>query len=86
MLFQHQADGRVLEADRRYEERQARWHARLIRALRPYGDRTTSIGEAMERAARDLGIERNGRSFEEFAGLVVAAAEARDAPAGWAGD
>ena len=53
------------------------WRRRLIRALRPYGDRSTSVGEAVERAARDLGVERNGRSFEEFAGLVVAAAEAR---------
>jgi len=31
----------------------------------------------MRRAAQDLGIEQGERSFEEFAGLVVAAAEAR---------
>jgi hypothetical protein len=36
-----------------------------------------SIGEAVRSAAQDLGIEQGGRSFEEFAGLVVAAAEAR---------
>ena len=72
------ADRCVLDADVRYQERHARWHGRLISALRPYGDRSTSVGEAVERAARDLGIERNGRSFEEFAGLVVASAEARD--------
>jgi hypothetical protein len=36
-----------------------------------------SVGEAVRRAARDVGIEQGGRSFEEFAGLVVAAAEAR---------
>ena len=71
------ADRRVLDADVRYEEGQASWHRRLIRALQPYGDRSTSVGEAVERAARDLGVERNGRSFEEFAGLVVAAADVR---------
>jgi hypothetical protein len=70
-------DGRVLEAADRYAARQARWHARLIRALRPYGDRSTSVGEAVRPAAQDLGIEQGGRSFEEFAGLVVAAMEAR---------
>ena len=78
-IIEHaEADGRVLEAARRYEERQARRHGRLIAALRPYGDRTTSVGDALRRAAQDLGIKRNGRSFEEFAGLVVAAVEARD--------
>ena len=70
------ADRRELEAADSYQERQADWRGRLIRALRPYGDRSTSVGQAVERAARDLGVERDGRSFEEFAGLVVAAAEA----------
>lgn len=77
-ILEHtEVDGRVGEADGRYEWRQARWYDRLRHALRPHGDRSTSVGEAVERAAQDLGIERNGRSFEEFAGLVVAAAEAR---------
>lgn len=66
----------MLEAAERYAEKQARGHGRLIRALQPDGDRSTSFGEAVRRAAQDLGIERNGQSFEEFAGLVVAAAEA----------
>jgi hypothetical protein len=74
-------DGRVLEAAGRYAAKQARWHDRLIRALRPYGDRSTSVGEAVRRAAQDLGIEQGGRSFEEFAGLVVAAAGAQDGAA-----
>jgi hypothetical protein len=68
----------VLETAGRNAETQARWHGRLIRALRPYGDRSTSVSDAVRRAAQDLGVERNGRSFEEFAGQVVAAAEARD--------
>jgi hypothetical protein len=34
--------------------------------------------QAARRAAEEPGIERATRSFEEFAGLVVAAAEARD--------
>jgi hypothetical protein len=33
----------------------------------------------VRRAAQDLGVERGGRSFEEFAGIVVAAEEARRA-------
>ncbi len=33
-----EAAHRVLEAAERYTERQMRWHDRLIRALRPYGD------------------------------------------------
>jgi hypothetical protein len=57
--------------------RQAQRHEHLISALRPYGDRSTSIGEAVRHAAQDLGSEQAGRSFEDFAGLVVAAAEAR---------
>jgi hypothetical protein len=75
-------DGRVLEAAGCYEAKQARWQSRLIRALRPYGDRNTSVGEAVRRAALDLGIAQDGRSFEEFAGLVVAAAEARHGATG----
>jgi hypothetical protein len=75
------ADHRVLEAAARYTERRVAWHRRLIHALRPYGDRSTSLGEAVRRAARELGGEQAGRSFEEFAGLVVAAAEARNGAA-----
>jgi len=59
-ILQHADDnGRVLDAAERYAEKQARWHGRLIRALRPYGDRSTSVGEAVQRTAQDLGIERN---------------------------
>ncbi len=47
-----------------------RWHGRLIRALRPYGDDSTSVGEAVRRAAADLGVVADGCSFEEIAGLV----------------
>ena len=72
-----EADGRVLEAARRYEEKQAQRHERLIRALRPYGDRSTSVGDAVRRAASDLGIDATDRGFDELARLVVAAAEAR---------
>jgi hypothetical protein len=68
-------DARVLDAANGYSERQAAWHGRLIRALQPYGAGSTSVGEAVRRAAQDLGIEQGERSFEEFAGLVVAAAE-----------
>jgi hypothetical protein len=71
----------VLEAGVRYQRGQARWYDRLRRALHGYSDRSTSVGEAVRRAAQDLGIERGGRSFEELAGLVVAAAEARDGKA-----
>ena len=78
-ILEHaEEDGRVLDAACQYSERQAACHARLIHSLRPYADRSTSVGEAVWRAAQDLGIEQGGRSFEEFAGLVVAAAEARD--------
>jgi hypothetical protein len=79
ILENAEADHQVLEAAERYTERQMRWHGRLIRALRPYGDRSTSVGEAVRRAAQDLGIEQGGRSFEDFAGMVVAAAGARGA-------
>ena len=76
-IIEHaEADGRVLEAAQRYEEKQAQRHGRLIAALRPYGDRTTSIDDAVRRAAADLGIEADGCGFDELASLVVAAAEA----------
>ena len=78
------ADHHVLEARERYEEKQMRWHGRLIRALRPYGDRSTSVGDAVYRAAVDHGIDPAGRGFDELTKLVVAAAEARaGARRGW---
>jgi hypothetical protein len=43
------------------------------------GDNSTSVGEAVQRVAADLGIDADGRSFEEVAGLVGAAAGARGA-------
>jgi hypothetical protein len=49
---------------------------RPIRALRPYGDDSTFVGEALRRAAADLGIDADGRSFDHFAGVAVAAPEA----------
>jgi hypothetical protein len=59
----------VLAAAERYDEKQAEWHGR--------------VGEAVRRAAGDLGIDPTGRSFDELMRLVVAAAEARGAaPAG----
>ncbi len=39
-----EADHRVLVSADRYAETQARWHGRLIRALRPYSDDSTSVG------------------------------------------
>jgi len=77
ILEHDDADRRVLEAAQQYQDQQMRWHRRLSHALQPYGDRNTSVGEAVRRAARDLGIEQGERSFEEFAELVVADAEAR---------
>jgi hypothetical protein len=71
------ADGRVLEAAHSYSGRQACWHSRLIRALEPYGNDSTSVGDALNRAAADLGIEPAGLGFEELAELVMAASEAR---------
>ena len=65
------------EAVQRYEEKQLQRHGRLIAALRPYGDRTTSVGDAVRRAAADLGVDATARGFDELANLVVAAAEAR---------
>ncbi|TMC09175.1 MAG: hypothetical protein E6J41_11200 [Chloroflexi bacterium] len=77
-ILEHaEADLRVMEAAQRYDEKQLRWHRRLVGALGPYGDDAPSVGEAVRRAAVDLGVEQGGRSFEEFADLVVAAAEAR---------
>jgi flavin-dependent dehydrogenase len=69
----------VLEAAQRYAARQAAWHGRLIRALRPHGDDVTSVGEAVRRAAGGLGVEAGGRGFEALAELVVAAEGARGA-------
>ena len=48
----------------------------MIRALRPYGDDSTSVGDALRRAAADLGIEADGRAGA-LAEMVMAAAEAR---------
>lgn len=76
------ADRRVLEAAERFAARQAPWHGRLIRALRPYGDYSTSVGEALCRAAADLGGRRGRARFRRWAGAVVAAAEGNDAAAG----
>jgi len=71
-VARHGADDlRVLNAVQRYDEGQIRWHGRLIRALRPYGDRDTSVGEALRRAAADHGIDPAGRGFEALAGLPV---------------
>jgi hypothetical protein len=50
--------------------RQAARHGRLIRALRPHGDDSTSVGEAVRRAAAELGLEADGRGFEDLAGLM----------------
>ncbi len=75
-----EADHRVLEAAERYFERQVAWHGRLLRALRPYGDDSTSVGDAFRRAAADIGIDPAGRSLEDLAELVVAA-EAGDGEA-----
>jgi hypothetical protein len=36
------------------------------------GDDSTSVGDALHRAAADLGIEAGGRSFEALAERVVA--------------
>jgi hypothetical protein len=66
-----------LEAAERYAARKAVWHGRVIRALRPCGDGSTCVGDAVRWAAADLGVEAAGRSFEEIAGLVTVAVEAR---------
>ncbi len=78
-----EADHRVLEAAAQYTERQMRWHGRLIRALRPYGDDSTSVGDAFRRADADIGIDPAGRSLEDLAELVGAAAEAGDGVSAW---
>ncbi len=62
ILKHAEADHQVLEAARRYEEAQAQWHGRLIRAVRPYGDDSTSVGDAVRRAAVDLRIDAAGRA------------------------
>jgi hypothetical protein len=59
-------DRRMLEAAERYAEREAAWHGRLIRALRSYGDDSTSVGEAVRRAAADLGVDQAGRSSRRW--------------------
>ena len=69
----------MLKAASTYAGRQARWHGRLMRAIAPYGDDSASVGEALHRAAADLWIEATGRTSEELAELVMAAAEARAA-------
>jgi alkanesulfonate monooxygenase SsuD/methylene tetrahydromethanopterin reductase-like flavin-dependent oxidoreductase (luciferase family) len=61
----------------RYGERQARRHGRLIAALRPYGDNTTPVADAVRRAAADFGIDPAGLSFDRLAELVMVAAEAK---------
>jgi hypothetical protein len=48
----------------------------VIRALRPYGDDSTSVGDALRRAAPGLGVEADGRSIHDLAERVVVAAEA----------
>jgi len=74
-VARHGADDlRVLNFALRYDEAPMRWHERLIRALRRYGDRGTSVGEVPRRAAADHGIDAAGRGFEALAELVVAAA------------
>jgi hypothetical protein len=77
-IREHGADDlRVLEAAQRYADQQASWHSRLLRVLEPYADDRTSVGDALHRAATDLGIETTGRTPEELAELVMAASEAR---------
>jgi hypothetical protein len=66
-----------MEAAKQYNGKHLRWHERLIRPLRPYGDRGTSVGDAVRRAASDLGIEAAGRGFDALAEMVMAAAEAK---------
>jgi hypothetical protein len=77
ILRHAEADRRVLEATERYSARQPQWHGRLIRELRPYGDDSTSVGEAVRRTAADLGIDSAVRCFEAPAEVMVAAKEAR---------
>ena len=72
----------VLEAGERQSASQARQHRRLIRALRPSGDDSTSVGDAPRAAAADLGIEAGGRGFEALTGVVVAAVTAAEAADG----
>ncbi len=64
----------MLEDARRYAERQARSQGCPIRVLRPYGDDSTSVGDALRRWT--LGINVEGRSFDDLTLLVMAAAEA----------
>jgi hypothetical protein len=79
-IREHGADDlRVLEAAYRYSGRQVRWHDRLLRAIAPYGDDSTSVAEALRRAAADLGVEAKGHTADELAELVMAAAETKAA-------
>jgi hypothetical protein len=71
------AEHRVLEPAERYAEHQMRWHNPQIRACGRTETAVRPVGEAVQRAAQDLGTERHGQSFKEFAGLVITAAEAR---------
>jgi hypothetical protein len=60
-ILEHaEADQPALEA----AEHHARWHGRLIRALRPYGDDSTSVGDALRWAPADLGGQADGGGFE----------------------
>ena len=54
------------------EEKQARRHGRLIRALRPSGDDSASVRDAVRQAAADLGIKTDGRGFGALAEVEVA--------------
>jgi hypothetical protein len=73
VILEHaEADQRVLEAAERYSVWHAAGHGRLVRALRLCGDDSTSVGDAVRRAAADLAVEADGRSFQEVAVRVVA--------------
>jgi hypothetical protein len=57
------ADHGALEAAERFTGRQIRWHGRLIRALRPYGDRIKSVDSGIVRDPRGpAGLCRAHRS------------------------
>lgn len=76
-IREHGADDlRVLEAAYRYSDQQVGWHSCLIRSLEPYAEDGMSVGDVLNRAAADLGIEATGRDPEELAELVMAASGA----------
>jgi hypothetical protein len=77
ILAHAEADQPVLEAAERFEEARADGLRRFRAALQPYGGPNTPVLDALHRAAADMGIDPAGRSFNELASLVVAAAEAR---------